>query len=781
MSSAILEALDRWSKSQSDVGVWSFLDDKGNVNDSYTYAQLERATTSLAYYLKYTCGLNSGDRVLLVFFPGLSFTASLLACFKAGVIAVPTFPPDPRKLKKDLHHFISIQSSSGSKVVLTHSQYNFAKNVAELKNMFSSGSGWPDLKWIQVDDILSKAKTSQSIKFNPNQVLPSITENNIAFLQYTSGSTSEPKGVMITHRNLSHNLKIIIHELKADQSTINLSWLPQYHDMGLIGSYLGLLYCGGQGFYISPISFLKDPMLWIRSMSKHRASHTQAPNFAYALVVRKFKEKQSNGQGIDLSSLKHMINAAEPVDSNAVISFYETFAPYGLPSNVLKPTYGLAEHTVFVCSGGSQILTLSKEALEQGNVQIIGESTSVATIVSASKQAKQAETSLKTQEIVGCGYPGHENDVVVRIVDPETTRILPADRVGEIWVSSPSKADGYWGLPELTAEDFHARIVDESLEMEYVRTGDLGFLYQGELFICGRRKDLIIIRGSNHYPQDIERTAERASSSIRAGCSAAFAIRREQDDSEAMVYIAELKENIAASEYANIVSACRLAISKEHGVAVTCLCLIATRTIPKTTSGKIARSWCRREYLAGSLSIVYRWDAAAADLALVPDADSNFPPAVIPATSDNQDGNIPAGDLPSATEEEIRQMDKSELLSRLEATIVQVASSGPSPISPPIDSQSPLTALGLDSLTLVQFKGALENQFYCADIPDEFMFTNICTLDALTDAVKLGRLTDTQKQMLEAAKNEPGVDGEVGAVVVNHKEHACPWFVWCCP
>jgi acyl-CoA synthetase (AMP-forming)/AMP-acid ligase II len=228
----------------------------------------------LAIYLLESRELKAGDRALLVFFPGLHFMASLIACFKAGILAIPVFPPDPRRLQKDLRHFISIQSSSGAVVALTHGPYNFAKKVSDIQGIFSTkNTKWPDLKWILVDDVLAKGKSK-----GPKSGLslpPYPEENGIAFLQYTSGSTSEPKGVMISHGNLGHNLALIIKEIKAKTDTINVSWLPQYHDMGLIGSYLGCLYSGGTGFYLSPISFLKDPNIWLRSLSRYKATHTQ--------------------------------------------------------------------------------------------------------------------------------------------------------------------------------------------------------------------------------------------------------------------------------------------------------------------------------------------------------------------------------------------------------------------------------------------------------------------------------------------------------------------------
>ncbi len=233
---------------------------------------MDTTTENLASFLRSpSSGLKKGDRALLVFFPGLDFSVALLACFKAEIIAVPVFPPDPRKLKKDLHHFVSIQPSSGAKVALTNGQFNFVKKVEDIKNIFTNVK-WPELQWLQVDDYLKKRKT---IVDGPilSPIYPAA--DSIAFLQYTSGSTSEPKGVMISHGNLGHNLHLIINELKANQSTVNVAWLPQYHDMGLIGSYLGVLYCGGSGYYLSPISFLKDPLIWIKSLSVYRGTHTQ--------------------------------------------------------------------------------------------------------------------------------------------------------------------------------------------------------------------------------------------------------------------------------------------------------------------------------------------------------------------------------------------------------------------------------------------------------------------------------------------------------------------------
>lgn len=771
----VLDVLREHVSVQGSKRVWSYLDDNCDVSDSYTYEELDKSTTYLASILLGTHAIKRGDRVLLVFFPGLAFTASLIACFKAGIIAVPVFPPDPSKLAKDLHHFVSIQKSSGATIVLTHALYDFAKKVSGIKNIFSSkaDNSWPDLKWISVDDTLSKGKSLKTSL----PVLPPAPENNdIAFLQYTSGSTSEPKGVMISHGCLAHNLTLIITELVAIPSTICVSWLPQYHDMGLIGSYLGTLYCGGSGYYLSPISFLKDPTLWIQALSKYRGTHTQAPNFAYALVSRKFKDmiKSSKGaekaKSLDLSAIKHMINAAEPVDYVAIADFYKTFHPYKIPSNVVFPTYGLAEHTVFVCSGGKHVLKLSKSKLENNKiVSVLATSTLVGT--SNVMDAKDPDA----QVIVGCGYPGRAENVTVHIVD-ENNNILGDNKVGEIWVTSPSKALGYWNKPEVTNDDFFAKIKASSTTEGYLRTGDLGFLHDGELFICGRLKDLIIVRGSNHYPQDIERTAEMSHNSIRLGCSAAFAIKHDATHTETVIYVVEVKEGTKANEYDSIIDKCRVTVSSDHGVALSCICLLKDRSIPKTTSGKIARSWCKKAFTENKLSILKRWDG-------VEDANAGIVPNVVNDTPAGDKGSSAYTNVPMdeneeiLTPEDIKLISLDDLVTKLESTLVLVASSGPTPISQKIEPSNSLLSLGLDSLTIVQFKGLLENRFALVNVPDEFFFTQLCSLNSLAEAIKNSGLTAAQKKSLE----EGVIQGEEGqsTIPITQSQPMCPWFTCC--
>jgi acyl-CoA synthetase (AMP-forming)/AMP-acid ligase II len=687
-----------------------------------------------------------------VYPPSIDFSIAFLACLKAGVVAVPVFPPNPAR-RDTLHMFAKITENSGANHALTNLDYNHLKKLAGAKDALANrfkrplGGTWPEsLEWITTDNKTgsSGSKKQSSSKNSCSGLPPPPKASDLAFLQYTSGSTSEPKGVMITHGNLAHNLTIITAELEAVEDTVVVSWLPQYHDMGLIGSYLGVLYCGGSGYYMSPLSFLQRPMLWMEAVSKHKGTHLQAPNFAFKLTARKFLASDYVNRPLDLSSVRHIINAAEPVDREGMEVFYEAFSPFGLPANVIYPTYGLAEHTVFVCSGGKQKISVNKEQLEaKGVVSVVAESDS-----------DTNSNSSGVTNLVGCGFP-HKQKVDVRIVDRESCTELPKEKVGEIWVRSPSKAGGYFGKEAETREDFGATLAGDENKNNYLRTGDLGFLYKDELFICGRLKDLIIVAGRNYYPQDIEATAESTSpDQLRPGCSAAFTVDvvSRGGGGEEVALVMELRD--VPNNSSKIRELCdsladtiRAAINQEHSLGLSQIVFLQTKTVPKTSSGKIARAWCRKGFLAGTLKVVYKKSFATKN------GGSSISSFEIEGNSQAAGGSsIPAfsSNAPLTKEKiaELRAMDKTELTNKLRMDVARMGQIPPDSI----DNDTALVTI-LDSLSISQFAGRLESA-YAVKLSDEYLFREGVTLTKLAEVTKLGYAPDDVGR--EASNNNGG-------------------------
>ena len=709
MESLITKFL-KYAKEQGHKTAFSFLDDEGKVSNSLTYMQIAARSRGIASRLR-KAGVEVGDRVALVFPPSLDYILAFLGCLMAGVIAVPVFPPDPADLNKHVNMFGMICESSGAKIALTSAAYNYATRLAGIKSFVNSSSenaSWPVLQWIVTDSI------EEDYGF---EVEKNMSAEKIAFLQYTSGSTSEPKGVMISYGNLAHNLTCIVKGLAADTSTIVVSWLPQYHDMGLIGSYLGTLYCGGSGFYLSPISFIRKPSVWILAISRYRATHMQAPNFAYGLAARKFVNP--TGEKIDLSSIKHMINAAEPVEIGNIHAFYSAFAPYGLKAGVIYPTYGLAEHTVYVCSNGKQVLKVKKSALEsKRTVEAVGDDSG-------------DEQDVST--LAGCGIPNELPDLQLLIVDPDSTEVLKEDKVGEIWVKSGSKAQGYWGQPEKTEESFQARHAGQNENSEgFLRTGDLGFLHQEELFICGRNKDLIIVRGRNHFPQDIERTVEsiytpKGEPIFRKGCSAAFSVQ--YANTEALVCVAELTLELAKTLNEKMASAVlnsmKTEVGKIHGVAPNVVILLEPKSIPKTTSGKIARQWVRKAYLQHTLKALY-------DVGNLHVLEEETKALTNPASS-GAPREISSSDLKSKVPIDPTGVAMTMIL----GIMVEVVSNVLQKDAETIDCNIPLAELGIDSLLGIQLVGDLEARF-TVPIPEKLFMDSDTSLTTVAASLQNG-------------------------------------------
>lgn len=724
--------------------------------------------------------------------PSLDFTVAFLACLRAGVVAVPVFPPNPAR-RDTLHMFATITESSGARYALTNNEYNHLKKMAGAKDAImrltrplggSNGTTttkWPEaLKWITTDGTTTSAAAATTTASTQRQ-LPTPTSADVAFLQYTSGSTSEPKGVVITHGNLAHNLTIITQELQAKQDTVVVSWLPQYHDMGLIGSYLGVIYCGGCGYYMSPLAFLQRPMLWIEAVSKHKATHLQAPNFAFKLTARKFQPADYVNKPLQLASIRHVINAAEPVDEDAILSFYNAFCPFGLKLGVIYPTYGLAEHTVFVCSGGTQRISVRKEQLEVDGVVVV---------VVADDGGGSPGSGLT--RLVGCGFPARQG-VDVRIVDSESRQEVGPGRVGEIWVDSPSKARGYYGKEDESAEDFHATILEDGGGSSggsnpavsvngYLRTGDLGFLHNDELFICGRLKDLIIVAGRNYYPQDIEATAESVSANLlRPGCSAAFSVDPNTgvDGGEEVALVMELKDvpsgGGGSSEVSRVcdplADQVRTAINREHSLGISKIVFVKAKTVPKTSSGKIARAWCRRGLLAGTLQSVYtksfRGGASTFEVE-GGGGEQSEDAAAAPGSGRGAGGSGSAtaatGTAPLSADKiaELRATSRDEIMDKLRMDVARTAQIPPDSI----DNDTALVTI-LDSLSISQFKGRLEVA-YAVKVSDEYLFGETLTLKKLAEVVKLGYAPD------DTAGAASGAAAGDETTLHHHGRHASP-------
>jgi acyl-CoA synthetase (AMP-forming)/AMP-acid ligase II len=559
-----------------------------------TFAELDRQARIIAGLLQ-NMGV-AGERVLLLYAPGIEYITAFLGCIYAGAVAVPTYPPDVTRLERTLPRFLSIVESADPKVALTTSP------ILGMASMLLTQ--YPELgrmEWIATDDVVTANETGREWH------MPDVSLDTLAFLQYTSGSTAAPKGVMLNHGNLLHNMAAITEAFEIDEENDTaVFWLPFYHDMGLIGGILAPIYVGVNNTLISPLDFLQRPLRWLKAISKYRATVSGGPNFAYDLCVRKVKPEQK--AELDLSSWSLAFNGAEPVRASTLERFYETFAECGFKREAFYPSYGLAESAVFVSGIGRYELPL----VETFNADELAMGKAVPVDVSIDNQVSgSVDVSVDKRTLVGCGRPRLDHEVV--IVDPESMELLKSGngelaQVGEIWVSGPSIAQGYWNLPKESERVFYARL-GGSPEKRYMRTGDLGFIKDGQLFVAGRLKDMIIIDGLNHYPQDIELSVEGCHPALRPGCSAAFSI--EENNQERLVIVAEiarkskldvLKEQIELDP-TSIKTAIRRIVSKVHDLSVYDIVLLKPGTVPKTSSGKIRRQASKTAYLAGTLEV----------------------------------------------------------------------------------------------------------------------------------------------------------------------------------
>ncbi|MFN6560832.1 MAG: amino acid adenylation domain-containing protein [Nostoc sp. ChiSLP01] len=567
--STFLDILQYRAIHQSKRIAYTFLLNGETESVSLTYQELEQKAQAIAVLLQDRVKV-PGSRVLLLFPPGLDFIAAFFGCLYAGCVAVPAYPP---RRNQKISRLQTIVSNAEAAVVLTTASELNRIQTELIKNPILTA-----LPWLTTDSVNNNLAS--------NWQEPTINSDTLAFLQYTSGSTGTPKGVMVTHGNLVHNSHLIYQFFGHTPASQGVIWLPPYHDMGLIGGILQSMYGGFSVTLMSPVAFLQKPFRWLQAISRYQATTSGGPDFAYDLACRHIAPEQL--ASLDLSSWEVAFTGAEPVRAQTLKRFAETFAPCGFRWEAFYPCYGMAETTLIV-SG-----SLKSQAPILRHVQAAA---------LEKNQVVDATGKDNVRTIVGCGQSSRDQKVIV--VDPELLTLCPAGQVGEVWVSGASVAQGYWNLPEQTKEVFQAYLADGKTG-PFLRTGDLGFLLDGELFITGRLKDLIIIMGRNHYPQDIEISVEKSHPALRSGCGAAFTV--EINNSERLVLVQEVERSYLRTLNANeVIGAICKAVAEEHDLQTYAILLLKTNSLPKTSSGKVRRSACREGFIAASLDVVADW------------------------------------------------------------------------------------------------------------------------------------------------------------------------------
>jgi acyl-CoA synthetase (AMP-forming)/AMP-acid ligase II len=581
--STLVEIL-RWRALQQPAQRnYTFLVDGEAEGDHLTSAALDCEARSIGALLQSYQA--SGERVLLLYPAGLEFISAFFGCLYAGVIAVPLPPPNLAQPQRTLPKLRAIIRDAQPSMVLTTSAI-----LSNTEDLFAQAPELQKMRWLATDKIAGSLAQEWRD--------PGVTSNTLALLQYTSGSTAEPKGVVISHGNLLHNSAYIDRLFTLIPDSVTVTWLPAFHDMGLMNGIIQPVYRGGPCYLMPPVSFLMRPIRWLQAISRYKATISGGPNFAYELCNRRITPEQR--ESLDLSSWDVAYNGAEPVRADTMKRFATTFAPCSFRPSVFHPCYGLAEATLVV-SGGSlkdeMFCTIQVGAFEQNRVV----------------EACAGDQNVRT--LVGSGHALHDTRIV--IAHPESLTACAPDEVGEIWVSGSGVTRGYWNRPEDTERACRAYLKDTG-EGPFLRTGDLGFMRNGELFVTGRLKDLIIISGRKLYPQDIELTVEQSHPALRPFCCAAFSV--DGTGEEQLIVAAEVEPRYQPAvrnpsdgetrvhpngrlplDVEAVVRAVRRAVAEEHDVRVHTVVLLKAGRVPRTTSGKVQRHACQASFLKGTL------------------------------------------------------------------------------------------------------------------------------------------------------------------------------------
>ncbi|KAK7262556.1 hypothetical protein RJT34_30130 [Clitoria ternatea] len=713
--------------------LYTWINEEGTPVCQRTYQELHFNSSCIAHKLLTSQKpvIKPGDKVLLVYVPGLDFIDAFFGCIRAKVIPVPILPPDPmQRSGQALTKVENISKSCSIVAILSTVAYHLAVRAGSLKNLISltgkngkSSAQWPNLPWLHTD---TWVKNSKTMVLEHLDELSEPQPGNLCFLQFTSGSTSDAKGVMITHGGLIHNVKLMQRRYKSTSRTMLVSWLPQYHDMGLIGGLFTSLVSGGSAVLFSPMTFIKKPLLWLETITKYQGTHSAGPNFAFELVIRRLESDKDKLRNLDLSSLTFLMVAAEPVRQKTLKRFTELTSPFGLSERVMAPGYGLAENCVFVsCAFG------------EGKPIVVD-----------------------WQGRVCCGYVNHEDpDVDIRIVDPETCEELQEDgKEGEIWISCPSAGIGYWGREELSQKTFRNELHNHPGRI-YTRTGDLGRITEQKLFITGRIKDLIIVAGRNIYSADVEKTVETSSEFLRPGCCAVVGVPEEilsakgisipdGSDQVGLVVIAEVRDGKPVSK--DLVEKIKTCVAEEHGVNVASVKLVKPRTISKTTSGKIKRFECIKQFADETLNLVPQGPKPIL-------TKKSFVRSFTTGTC--REGKTPGPQLVRGIPAPRKRISKNEIVEFLKGLISEQTGIPVSNIS----VTDNLTSYGIDSIGVVKATQKLSD-FLGTPVAAIDVFTASCILELANFSEDL--LSKTQPQLSSNPSNVPEAETDSTELLV---------------
>jgi len=673
--------LQEHSKTRTVQSAFRFLSTPNKDEQTLTFGDLHERALSIGASLARERA--SGERVLLFYPHGLDFVGALFGCLYAGAVAVPTTAS--HRLRRTSLRLLSIIRDARPRLGLTDSATLPLLDTLALKHPEVR-----EVKWLATDQIAAIAGRG----FEPVTSTP----EELAMIQYTSGSTSAPKGVMLSHANLLHNQRAIREGFGQDERSLLVGWLPQFHDMGLIGFILHPVYIGASCVLLSPLSFLQRPSRWLEAITRFRATGTASPNFGFDLCVRKVTPEER--ERIDLSSLRAIINGSEPVRAETMRRFLDMFAPCGLRSDVFYPSYGLAEATLLVTAPAvpamPPVVRTDVKTLSRAGVNVLP------------PEASDAPP-------INCGRA--LADQKVRIVDPESLAECEEGEVGEIWVSGESVGQGYWNNPEMSERTFRARLAEDD-GLNYLRTGDLGFIFEAQLYVTGRLRDLIIIRGRNFYPQDIEISVEQSTPLCRPGTCAAFSVLI--DDTERLVVSLETSR-LSEDRRRELIADVRRAIAINHELDVYAVALLEPGTIPKTSSGKIQRFACREAFLAKRFGNIFTFEYA---------------PAQEPSLVNN------------SIREELLSLPPEERAGRLEKHLRGLLSEIAGVPDDAISNECNILVYGIDSLRATEFLHRLENSLgYVVPSPS-----------ALLNGLTLAQLTAQLYDALSRQAKKPQID-----------------------